>query len=94
MNNKRILITGAAGFLGSHLCDRFIKEGYYVIAMDNLITGDLMNIEHINSNPNFEFIHHDVTKFIDIKGDLDYILHFASPASPIDYLKFTLPILL
>jgi len=87
MSQKRILITGAAGFLGSHLCDRFIKEGYYVIAMDNLITGDLMNIEHLNSNPNFEFIHHDVTKFIDIKGDLDYILHFASPASPIDYLK-------
>jgi dTDP-glucose 4,6-dehydratase len=87
MSQKRILITGAAGFLGSHLCDRFIKEGYYVIAMDNLITGDLMNIEHLKSNPNFEFIHHDVTKFIDIKGDLDYILHFASPASPIDYLK-------
>ncbi len=87
MSQKRILITGAAGFLGSHLCDRFIKEGYYVIAMDNLVTGDLMNIEHLNSNPNFEFIHHDVTKFIDIKGDLDYILHFASPASPIDYLK-------
>ena len=87
MSQKRILITGAAGFLGSHLCDRFIKEGYYVIAMDNLITGDMMNIEHLSSNPNFEFIHHDVTKFIDIKGDLDYILHFASPASPIDYLK-------
>ncbi len=87
MSQKRILITGAAGFLGSHLCDRFIKEGYYVIAMDNLITGDLMNIEHLTSNPNFEFIQHDVTKFIDIKGGLDYILHFASPASPIDYLK-------
>ena len=87
MSQKRILITGAAGFLGSHLCDRFIKEGYYVIAMDNLITGDLMNIEHLRSNPNFEFIHHDITIFIDIKGDLDYILHFASPASPIDYLK-------
>jgi dTDP-glucose 4,6-dehydratase len=87
MSQKRILITGAAGFLGSHLCDRFIKEGYYVIAMDNLITGDLMNIDHLKSNPNLEFIHHDVTKFIDIKGDLDYILHFASPASPIDYLK-------
>ena len=87
MSQKRILITGAAGFLGSHLCDRFIKEGYYVIAMDNLITGDLMNIEHLTSNPNFEFIHHDITTFIDIKGDLDYILHFASPASPIDYLK-------
>jgi dTDP-glucose 4,6-dehydratase len=87
MSQKRILITGAAGFLGSHLCDRFIKEGYYVIAMDNLITGDLMNIEHLRSNPNFEFINHDITTFIDIKGDLDYILHFASPASPIDYLK-------
>ena len=87
MSQKRILITGAAGFLGSHLCDRFIKEGYHVIAMDNLITGDLMNIEHLKSNPNFEFIHHDITTFIDIKGGLDYILHFASPASPIDYLK-------
>jgi len=87
MSQKRILITGAAGFLGSHLCDRFIKEGYYVIAMDNLITGDMMNIEHLRSNINFEFIHHDITTFIDIKGDLDYILHFASPASPIDYLK-------
>jgi dTDP-glucose 4,6-dehydratase len=87
MSQKRILITGAAGFLGSHLCDRFIKEGYYVIAMDNLITGDLMNIEHLRSNPNFEFIHHDITKYIDIEGSLDYILHFASPASPIDYLK-------
>jgi len=87
MSQKRILITGAAGFLGSHLADRFIKEGYYVIAMDNLITGDMMNIEHLSSNPNFEFIHHDVTKFIDVEGDLDYILHFASPASPIDYLK-------
>ncbi len=87
MSQKRILITGSSGFLGSHLCDRFIMEGYYVIGMDNLITGDLMNIEHLRSNPNFEFIHHDVTTFIDIKGDLDYILHFASPASPIDYLK-------
>jgi dTDP-glucose 4,6-dehydratase len=87
MFQKRILITGAAGFLGSHLCDRFIKEGCYVIGMDNLITGDLINIDHLSSNPNFEFIHHDVTTYIDIKGDLDYILHFASPASPIDYLK-------
>lgn len=84
---KRALITGAAGFLGSHLCDRFIREGYHVIAMDNLITGDLKNIEHLFPNEHFEFHHHDVTKFIHIPGKLDYILHFASPASPIDYLK-------
>ncbi|GAB3415200.1 UDP-glucuronic acid decarboxylase family protein [Niabella aquatica] len=84
---KRVLITGAAGFLGSHLCDRFIKEGYHVIAMDNLITGDLKNLEHLFPNPDFEFYHHDVTKYIHIPGSLDYILHFASPASPIDYLK-------
>src|SRR5919112_4592864 len=87
MSKKRVLITGAAGFLGSHLCDRFIKEGYSVIAMDNLITGDLKNIEHLFHLQDFEFYHHDVTKFIHIPGDLDYILHFASPASPIDYLK-------
>ena len=84
---KRILITGGAGFLGSHLCDRFIKEGYYVIAMDNLITGDLKNIEHLFKLEHFEFYHHDVSKFIHVPGELDYILHFASPASPIDYLK-------
>jgi dTDP-glucose 4,6-dehydratase len=84
---KRILITGAAGFLGSHLCDRFIKEGYHVIGMDNLITGNLMNIEHLFKLEQFEFYHHDITKFIHIPGKLDYILHFASPASPIDYLK-------
>jgi len=84
---KRILITGAAGFLGSHLCDRFIKEGYHVIGMDNLITGDLRNIEHLFKLQNFEFYHHDVSKFIHISGSLDYVLHFASPASPIDYLK-------
>src|SRR5690349_2581925 len=84
---KRVLITGGAGFLGSHLCDRFIKEGYQVIAMDNLITGDLRNIEHLFKLKDFEFYHHDVTKFIHIPGKLDYILHFASPASPIDYLK-------
>lgn len=84
---KRILITGGAGFLGSHLCDRFIHEGYHVIAMDNLITGDLKNIEHLFKLKDFEFYHHDVTKFIHIPGTLDYILHFASPASPIDYLK-------
>lgn len=84
---KRILITGAAGFLGSHLCDRFVKEGYHVIGMDNLITGRLKNIEHLFPLANFEFYNHDVTKFIHVPGDLDYILHFASPASPIDYLK-------
>ncbi len=87
MSKKRILITGAAGFLGSHLCDRFVKEGYHVIGMDNLITGDMRNIEHLFSLPDFEFFHHDVTKFIHVPGELDYILHFASPASPIDYLK-------
>jgi dTDP-glucose 4,6-dehydratase len=84
---KRILITGAAGFLGSHLCDRFIKEDYHVMGMDNLITGDMGNIEHLFKLKNFEFYHHDVSKFIHIPGSLDYILHFASPASPIDYLK-------
>lgn len=84
---KKILITGAAGFLGSHLCDRFIKEGYYVIGMDNLITGNLKNIEHLFKLKQFEFYHHDVTKFVNVPGHIDYILHFASPASPIDYLK-------
>ena len=87
MERKRILITGAAGFLGSHLCDRFIKEDYHVIAMDNLITGDLRNIEHLFKLENFEFYNHDVSKFVHVAGKLDYILHFASPASPIDYLK-------
>src|SRR6187549_3227830 len=87
MVKKRVLITGGAGFLGSHLCDRFIKEGYQVIAMDNLITGDLRNIEHLFPLEDFEFYHHDVSKYIHIPGELHYILHFASPASPIDYLK-------
>ena len=84
---KRILITGAAGFLGSHLCDRFIKDGYHVIGMDNLITGNLKNIEHLFKLEHFEFYHHDISKFIHVPGKLDFILHFASPASPIDYLK-------
>lgn len=87
MAKPRILITGGAGFLGSHLCDRFIKEGFHVIAMDNLITGELKNIQHLFPNENFEFHHHDVSKFVHVAGNLPYILHFASPASPIDYLK-------
>jgi len=86
-SQKRVLITGAAGFLGSHLCDRFVKEGYHVIGMDNLITGDLSNIQHLFKLKDFEFYHHDVSKFVFVPGELDYILHFASPASPIDYLK-------
>ncbi|MCH9661210.1 MAG: SDR family oxidoreductase [Bacteroidetes bacterium] len=85
--NKRVLVTGAAGFLGSHLCDKFIREGYEVIGMDNLITGDLKNIEHLFNLEQFTFYHHDVTTFVHVPGRVDYILHFASPASPIDYLK-------
>ena len=84
---KKVLITGVAGFLGSHLCDKFLSENYYVIGMDNFITGDEDNIRHLGKNKNFQFIKHDVTEFIKIEGTLDYILHFASPASPIDYLK-------
>lgn len=84
---KKVLITGAAGFLGSHLCDRFMQEGYEVVGMDNLLTGSLSNIEHLFSDKRFSFYHHDVSKFVHVSGELDYILHFASPASPIDYLK-------
>ena len=87
MSKERVLITGAAGFLGSHLCERFLKEGYHVIGMDNLITGDLRNIEHLFPLEHFEFHNHDVSQFVHVAGDLKYILHFASPASPIDYLK-------
>jgi dTDP-glucose 4,6-dehydratase len=84
---KKVLITGAAGFIGSHLCDRFIKEGFQVVAMDNLLTGDIKNIEHLFPLKEFEFHYHDVTTFVHVPDNLDYILHFASPASPIDYLK-------
>ena len=87
MKYEKILITVAAGFLGSHLCDRFVKEGFHVVGMDNLITGDLKNIAHLFPLENFEFHHHDVSTFVHLEGQLDYILHFASPASPIDYLK-------
>lgn len=84
----RILITGGAGFLGSHLCDRFLEEGNQVIAMDNLITGSVANIAHLAGNRDFQFIHHDVTNYIYLAGSVDAVLHFASPASPIDYLRY------
>ena len=87
MSKQRVLITGGAGFLGSHLCERFLKEGYYVIAMDNLITGNIKNIEHLMHRSDFEYYHSDVSNYVHVSGDLDYILHFASPASPIDYLQ-------
>lgn len=87
MSTKRVLITGGAGFLGSHLCDRYLNEGYKVICMDNLLTGSADNISHLMGNEDFEFIKHDVTNFIHVQGELDLILHFASPASPVDYLE-------
>lgn len=87
MKKKKVVITGGAGFLGSHLCDRFLEEGYHVVAIDNLLTGDISNIEHLMGVPEFEFQHHDVSKYVHVSGDIEYILHFASPASPIDYLK-------
>lgn len=87
MAKKRVLITGGAGFLGSHLCDRFLREGYFVIAMDNLVTGNLKNIEHLMHRDDFMFYHCDISNYVHVPGELDYILHFASPASPIDYLK-------
>lgn len=93
MTKKRILITGGAGFLGSHLCELFLAKGCRVICMDNLITGKMSNIKHLAKNRDFQFIKHNVSEYIDVKGRLDYILHFASPASPIDYLKYPIPTL-
>ncbi len=87
MDKKKVLVTGGAGFLGSHLCDRMLAEGYKVIAMDNLITGSMENIEHLMGREDFEYYHNDVSKFVHVPGELHYIFHFASPASPIDYLK-------
>ena len=86
----RVLITGGAGFLGSHLRDRLLAEGHSVIAMDNLITGNTDNIAHLAGNPNYKVIHHDVNNYIYIEGELDVILHFASSASTIDYLELTI----
>ena len=85
---KKIVITGAAGFIGSNLVDRLINEDFFVYGIDNLITGSLDNLSHLNSNNNFDFVNHDVTKYIEIKDKIDYVFHFASPASPIDYLKY------
>lgn len=93
MKKKRVLITGGAGFLGSHLCDLLLKKGYSVICMDNMITGDKRNIAHLIHNDNFEFIRHNVSRYIEIKEKLDYVLHFASPASPVDYLMHPIPTL-
>ncbi|MEO8397271.1 MAG: UDP-glucuronic acid decarboxylase family protein [Chloroflexota bacterium] len=89
----RILITGAAGFIGSHLCDRFLYEGHNVLGMDNLITGNVRNIAHLAGNPHFLFVKHDITNYIYVSGEVDAVLHFASPASPIDYLKYPIPTL-
>jgi dTDP-glucose 4,6-dehydratase len=85
---KKIVITGAAGFIGSNLVDKLLNEGFFVYGIDNLITGSLDNLSHLNSNNNFDFVNHDVTKYIDIKDKIDYVFHFASPASPIDYLEY------
>ena len=90
---SRTLITGGAGFLGSHLCEKFLSEGHEVICLDNLITGSTDNIAHLFGNSKFSFINYDVTNYIFIEGDLDYILHFASPASPLDYLQHPIPTL-
>ena len=87
MAKEKVLVTGGAGFLGSHLCDRFLSEGYHVVAMDNLLTGDIANIEHLMGRSDFEYLHHDVSNYVHVTGNVKYILHFASPASPIDYLK-------
>jgi len=87
MTEKHAVVTGGAGFLGSHLCDRLLKEGHRVTAIDNLVTGDLKNIAHLFGSERFKFVKHDVTEFMYVDGPVDYILHFASPASPIDYMK-------
>jgi len=93
MKRKRVLITGGAGFIGSHLCDLFLNKGYSILCMDNLITGKMANIRHLLKDKNFEFVKHNVSEYIDVKGKIDYVLHFASPASPVDYLKYPIPTL-